>query len=192
MSQEIKQLIAKLRGELDKKHEAGLKAIADLEAQLLGTTSTLPLPAESVSSGSPKVELVLASIRDTFKTVPQICQETGLQESEVRAVIYSKYLKVELDKKRIGKAMAHRVAGAKSESSKGNHKPRPARGGGPSVQSQVLEVIKSAGADGISSSGVIATLKLANPRTVGASLYNLKANGHVSHNSDTGIYRIKA
>lgn len=115
--EDFNELITQLRELVDARHKAGHAAIDALVASFTGPAlpSISPVARHSATgrngaslqhnSENPgtNVAKVLASIKSTCKTVPDIARDTGLDERQVRGVLYNKFVASRTESRRIRK-----------------------------------------------------------------------------------------
>lgn len=190
--------ISTLRMEIDRKYKEAIQALETISGYLSA------LPAEPgqqrqverpiAESDKTRVSIVLAAIAQDYKTVEQLESELGLEDHAIRAVLYSKFVKAKIQRKKLGKKFAFRckpTAPAQSAPASNN-----GHAAGESAASLVRDVLTKH-PNGLTAGDVVAKVSAdlerigSNKAAVGAALYNMKNRGKVSHD-ETGVYRLKS
>ncbi|MEX0739574.1 MAG: hypothetical protein WD071_09555 [Pseudohongiella sp.] len=193
-------LVVSLRQQIERKYREAIQALETLSEYLEGNQdgpSTKSPAAVFVSApfqvpGGTTVEQVLAVLGDTHKTVQQIHAETGISEESVRAVLYSKFVKPKLHRKKVGKRTGFRMLRATANSSAFSS---DSNGEKKSAAALVREVIAKY-PDGLTAAAITAAVgeqveKMTGSRAaIGAALYNGKNRGQLIYHEGSGTYSL--
>ena len=206
MSSEIQELIGKLRKAEERRHAASLQAIDTLEENMIGSggATAEASPAEGAGQAQKRraegngknrvagdvsnVGRVLAALdTQTYRSLEEIMELTGLNEIQVRAALYARSLQSRVErtkdkKKRITFRMVTGPAPPKTKT--GGPK-------APSAADRVRDLLMQH-PDGLRTRQIRQKLPDIKATTVGATLYNMKTKSKtVLHDEVAGIYRLK-
>lgn len=197
MASEIQGLIQKLREAECRRHRESLLAIETLEQNMLGSGA----PAEKeLADGDQRqrignngqgpfpqtrnVDRVL-SVLDTqkFRSLEEIVGSTGLDEAKVRAALYGRAMKSRIEKKKVKKRFAFRLATQPPLPESNVQKNKSA-----SVTSQVRALLRDHPA-GLQTSEIHQALSSIKRVRINTALHSLKKAQQVIHDESTHIYR---
>ena len=204
MPSEIEELIEKLRKAEERRHVASLQAIDTLEKNMIGSgepgaedspgagggQTEEPGPKgngrEGTAGDASNVDRVLDALEtQRFKPFDEIVELTELDEARVRAVLYGRSLQSRIQKRRIDKRMAFRMATKPPP-----RKSQKRRGKGPSAADRVRAVLRQH-PDGLRAGAIREQLPDIGANTIGSSLYNMKNKSKkVIYDESTETYRL--
>jgi hypothetical protein len=186
MTDAIRDHIQRLRDEVQKRFDDGMRAIDSLEVSLVGPTGAgkshiRAVAVARVAGGKSRVQTVLGAIRNDYKTIAQIADELDFPVVKIRAVLYSKSVKDTVSKRQIDNALAFKLKS-------GGGPTHVETNGNTSSSDHVLDLLKQH-PEGLGRAAIIAGLKakVTSKNTISSALYILKKSHRI--NLSDGRYR---